>query len=222
MKGLIRIVIGVVFCLSLVSGARAQMMMGGPPQLGGVWSPVVGSGAAYDVQSKNGDSTSMEITIVDKVANAGGDAFWMEMAMNGPKMRGGMVMKFLTQLDGANTHTTRMIMQMGSGQPMEMPSQMVQARHKDQPTDIRGSAEDLGSETITVPAGTFKCEHYRSKDGSGDTWVASNVSPWGMVKHTGTDSTIVLTKVITDAKDKITGTPIPFDPMKMAQHGGPQ
>jgi hypothetical protein len=109
---------------------------------------------------------------------------------------------------------------LGGGQAMEMPSQMVQGRHKDQPIDIRGSSEDLGSETITVPAGTFTCEHYRAKDGSGDTWVTAKVSPWGMVKHQGTDTTIVLTKVLTDAKDKITGTPIPFDPMKMAPRGG--
>jgi hypothetical protein len=221
MKSLNRMAIGCCLCLIVALGAQAQMGMGGPPSLSGVWNPVVGNGAAYDIQSKNGDTNSMEISIVGKDTVNGNDAFWMEMAMSGPKMRGGMVMKFLTVINGSDAHTARMIMQMNGGQPMEMPEQMVQMRHKDQPTDIRGSAEDVGSETITVPAGTFKCEHYRSKDGSGDTWVAVNVYPWGMVKHQGTDTTMVLTKVITDAKDKITGTPIPFDPMKMGQRGGP-
>jgi hypothetical protein len=84
-------------------------------------------------------------------------------------------------------------------------------------TDIRNSAEDVGSESITVPAGTFSCEHYRAKDGSGDTWVSPKVSPLGVVKHQGKDSTMVLTKVIADAKDKIVGTPQPFNPMMMMQ-----
>jgi hypothetical protein len=220
MKSLNRMAIGGFLCLVVAMAAHAQMGMGGPPQMHGVWNPVVGNGAAYDIQSKNGDTTSMEVTIVGKEIVDGNDGFWMEMAMNSPRMHGGMVVKFLTVLNGSDTHTARMIMQMGGGQPMEMPAQMVQARHKDQPTDIRGMSEDVGSETITVPAGTFTCEHYRAKDGSGDTWVAEKVSPWGMVKHQGTDATMVLTKVITDAKDKITGTPIPFDPMKMGQRGG--
>jgi hypothetical protein len=222
MKSLNRAAIGALLCLVAAMAIHAQMGMGGPPQMHGVWNPVVGNGAAYDIQSKNGDTTSMEITIVGKETVSGSDGFWMEMSMNGTKMHGTMVMKFLTVLNGSDTHTTRMIMQMAGSPPMEMPTQMVQARHKDQPTDIRGMSEDIGSESITVPAGTFTCEHYRSKDASGgDTWVTAKVSPWGMVKHQSADSTVVLTKVITDAKDKITGTPIPFDPMKMGQHGGP-
>jgi hypothetical protein len=50
------------------------------------------------------------------------------------------------------------------------------------------------------------------KDGSGDTWVSEKVSPYGVVRHQGKNTTMVLTKVVTDAKDKITGTPQPFNP----------
>jgi hypothetical protein len=35
------------------------------------------------------------------------------------------------------------------------------------------------------------------------------------VKYQDSKSTMVLTKVITDAKDRITGTPTKFDPMQM-------
>jgi hypothetical protein len=41
------------------------------------------------------------------------------------------------------------------------------------------------------------------------------------VKATGKDSTTVLTRVITDAKDKIKGTPVPFNPMGMMQQRQP-
>ncbi|MGH9724447.1 MAG: hypothetical protein ACRD41_05215 [Candidatus Acidiferrales bacterium] len=43
------------------------------------------------------------------------------------------------------------------------------------------------------------------------------VRPYGLVKSQGKNSTVVLTRVITDAKDKITGTPVPFNPMMMGQ-----
>jgi hypothetical protein len=108
--------------------------------------------------------------------------------------------------------------------PMEMPSQMMhmngQGAAQSSTTDIRSTSEDVGSESVTVPAGTFVCEHYRAKDGSGDTWISPKVSPMGVVKHQGKDSTMVLTKVIMDAKDKIIGTPVPFNPMMM--QGPPQ
>jgi hypothetical protein len=38
-----------------------------------------------------------------------------------------------------------------------------------------------------------------------------------VVKHQAKDSTMVLTKVLTDAKDKIIGIPQPFNPMMMQQ-----
>jgi hypothetical protein len=48
--------------------------------------------------------------------------------------------------------------------------------------------------------------------------VAPKAGPYGLVKFQGKDSTMVLTKVITDAKDKITGTPQPFNPMMFQQN----
>ena len=103
---------------------------------------------------------------------------------------------------------------------MEMPAGMGRGDNSRVPTDARNGAEDLGSESITVPAGTFTAEHYRAKDGSGDTWVAKNAGPYGLVKHQGKDTTMVLTKVYSDYKDKITGTPQPFNPALLG--GGQQ
>ena len=50
--------------------------------------------------------------------------------------------------------------------------------------------------------------------------MAKNAGPYGLVKHQGKDTTMVLTKVFSDYKDKITGTPQPFNPMMMG--GGQQ
>jgi len=84
--------------------------------------------------------------------------------------------------------------------------------------DIRDKADDVGNESVTTPAGTFTAHHYRMKDGSGDFWLSEKVSPYGLIKGQGKDFTMVLTKVVTDAKDKITGTPVPFS--VTSQHGG--
>ena len=209
---------GAVLCL-LAGTAGAQM--GGmmrPPQYRGVWNPVVGGGAVYSLEHSGGEKTSMEMTVVGKETVEGKEGYWFELVMDSPRGEGQVVMKMLFVLDGDNTVTRRMIMQMPGRDPMEMPMQMMQARGRgSQPADVRGLSDDAGSETVTTPAGTFACEHYRMKDGSGDAWVAKNISPYGLVKYTGKDTTMVLTKVITDAKDKITGTPKAFNPMEMGR-----
>jgi hypothetical protein len=214
-----KFVLGIACCLVLAIPAVAQMgMHGGPPQFRGIWNPVVGSGGAYEMQGKDGQKSNMEIAIVGKESVAGKDGYWFEMTMANPRMNGVMVMKSLTVLDGENVVVSRMIMQMPGAAPMEMPTQMMQMHHQPQTADIRKEAEDVGSESVTTPAGTFTCEHYRLKDGTGDSWVSEKAAPYGLVKFQGKDSSMVLTKIIADAKDKITGTPQQFNPMGMMQH----
>ena len=182
---------------------------------GGIFNPVVGSGAAYDIQTSNGPKQSIEYAIVGKESVDGKDGFWIEWTTTAGGM-GEMVMKVLI-VPGDTAAPQKVIMQMGDRPPMEMPAQGRAGNSASAPPDIRNLAEDVGTESVTTPAGAFSCEHYRMKDGSGDTWVSSKVPPFGMVKHQGKDSTMVLTKVITDAKDKIVGTPQPFNPMMMMQ-----
>src|SRR5882724_5842916 len=78
----------------------------------------------------------------------------------------------------------------------------------------------LGNESITVPAGTFSCEHWTKDEGKGDVWVSSKVSPMGMVKMVNDNETMVLTRVISDAKSHISGTPVKFDPQMFRQQRG--
>lgn len=213
----------IVFCaLAMAFASNAQMMRGGgPPSIAGVFNPTVGVGAAYDVQTKDG-TKQMEMAIVGKDTVDGKDAYWWEMAMTDQKMGGEMVMKFLLVMDGAATHSTKSIMQFPGRPPMEMPSGMGRGDRSHVPTDVRSESEDLGSESITVPAGTFTAEHYRAKDGSGETWISKGAGPYGVVKHQGKESTMVLTKVFSDYKDKITGTPQPFNPAAMGGGQRPQ
>ena len=216
-----------VFALALPHAAQMGM---GPrmPTLSGVWHPVVGSGAAYErTMTAEGDKTQMEITIVGKDDMAGKTGYWLEFAITNAKMPGGqMMMKELMAVGDDGVTSTRLIMQPPGQQPMEMDlngNPMGKAMKQTTPADIRDKAEVVGTESVTVPAGTFSCQHLRQKDGSSDVWISDKVSPWSLVKYQDSKSTMVLTKVITDAKDRITGTPTKFDPMQMMRnHQGQQ
>jgi hypothetical protein len=211
-----------VLALALPLGAQMGM---GPrmPTLSGVWHPVVGSGAAYErTMTGDQDKTQMEITVVGKDDMAGKTGYWMEFAMSNAKMPGGqMVMKELMAVSDEGVSSTRLIMQPPGQQPMEMDltgSPMGKSMKQTIPADIHDKSEVVGTESITTPAGTFSCEHVRQKDGSSDVWISDKVSPWSLVKYQDSKSTMILTKVITDAKDRITGTPTKFDPMQMMRN----
>ncbi len=217
-------VVAILTMLALASPLGAQMGMGPrTPDMSGIWNPVVGSGGAYEMTDREGKKSQLEITIVGKEDVNGKAGYWMEMAMSNARAGGDMYMKYLIAPSDTGVASTRMIMQMPGQDPMEMDMNMGGRRMaQSTPTDIREKAERVGTESITVPAGTFSCEHYRMKDGSSDAWVSDKVAPWGLVKTQGKDASMVLTKVITDAKDHITGTPKKFDPAEMMRGMGKQ
>jgi hypothetical protein len=217
MKRGLRLGVIAAVCMLMPMAASAQFGRSSAPTYRGVWNPSVGAGAEYEVTKKDGTKTNMEMSIVGEDSVDGKEAYWFEVTVDSP--RGTMVMKSLSAKDNQDMVVSRMIMQFPGRPPMEMPTQMLQARPEKQPADIRQLADEVGAESVTTPAGTFNTTHYRMKDGSGDVWVAEKVGPYGMVKFQGKDNTMVLTKVITDAKDKITGVPQPFNPMAM---GGQQ
>ncbi len=198
-----------------VAPARSQMGMSSMPTMEGIFRPVVGAGASYLTETKKGKKHEMEVAIVGKENVAGKDAYWMEFALNSPEAGGKMYTKMLTTVSADNIVTERMIFQMPGKPPMEMPMQMSRMHGGRQVSDARKEMERVGTETLTTPAGTFSCEHWRKKDGSTDVWISEKVAPWGLVKMVSKDSTMTVQSVFTDAKTHIIGTPVKFDPMEM-------
>jgi hypothetical protein len=210
--------------VALAIPLAAQMFGPKVPTLSGIWHPVVGTGAAYEV-TKEGKKSAIELTIVGKEDVEGKTAYWMEMGMTDPRTSQLMYAKNLMSVSDSGITSTRMVMQVPGQDPMEMDLTMNPGSRRMQPTtpaNIAEKAEVVGTESVTVPAGTFSCTHYRMKDGSGDAWVSDKVAPWGLVKSQDKDSSMILTKVITDATDHITGTPRKFDPMQMMRGMGQQ
>lgn len=202
--------------LCLAAAVPAQF---GPsaPSIPGVWSPLVGSGAAYQMEA-NGKKSEYEVAIVGQETVNGQTAYWMEMYMK-EGARGAMVVKTLTVKTGPDVITQRTIFQMPGEPAMEMDSQFMAQmggrRPEKQEADFRERAEKVGTETITVPAGTFECEHWRSKDKKSDIWFSTKIAPYGLVKSVSPNSSMVLTRVITDAKTRITGPVRKFDMQEM-------
>ena len=68
------------------------------PSVNGVWSPVVGSGAAYQVENKREGKQEIEIAIVAAETAAGKPGHWMEMSFKSADA-GRVVMRQLQVLD---------------------------------------------------------------------------------------------------------------------------
>ena len=205
-----------VAILSLIGAvsANGQMGMGGVHLPPGFFNPAVGGGASYLTTDSNGRKSGLDLALIGKESVNGKDGYWVEWTLSDTSM-GAIVAKELVVMGDPIT-ISRVVMQMAGRPPMVMPEEMT-SNMDIKSADIRTKADDLGSESITVPAGTFSCEHYRSKENGDDTWISSKVSPIGLVKDQSKDKTrtTVLLKTYTDAKDKITGTPQPFNPMMM-------
>ena len=211
----------IALALGFTTGAWAQGMRGGmgrqAPRLLGEFKPVVGSGAQYQMTAKNG-TMSFAYVIVGQEDVEGSAGYWMEIRSENPGMPGEMVMKQLIVTGGDKPQIKRMIMQMPGRPPMEMPMGMLGMGQRGQGTGAGDTSpgEKVGSETITVPAGTFECDHYRKQEprGTVDVWISSKVPPYGMVKMSSAEMTAVLEKVLSNETSHIQGEPqkmnIPF------------
>jgi len=221
MKLDLRIALTVVVAFGLTYCATAQMGMGmgRAPSIAGVFNPEVGSGAAYEVLHKSeSQKTNFEIAVVGKE----GTGYWIEYTMQSP--HGTTYAKSLNAREADNVIIQRMIIQMPGRPPMDMSSMMKMhgMQSEESKADMRANAENLGTDTITTPAGTFSCQHWRSKKDGSEYWLSDKVSPWKLVKMTGKDQTMTITKVITDAKSHITGTPVSMEDMMKGMWQRPQ
>jgi hypothetical protein len=206
-----------LFTLSLANFAHGQLGKTSGPSFHGEFKPVVGGWSEYQMTSKSEGSTKMKIAVVGKE----GDAYWYETVMEGGK-HGRTIMKMLVSGNPEDQkNIKRMIFKQGNEPAMEMPVGMMQQSSKGQAQS--GKVIDKGTETIKVPAGTFKTQHSQYQDAEGvvDTWMYKEVSPYGMVKSVSKDTEMVLIGYGTGAKTQITETPQKFE-MPQIPEGRPR
>ncbi len=217
MKRLVRALPLIAVSLGLPHSAGAQMGMDmfKKPTFTKVFNPVVGKGAEYQTtraDSKNGPRT-MQMFIVGKESVDGKDGYWMEIVSASDK-GGNFVGKTLFTKD--DFQFRRMIIQMPGQGAMEMPFNPSEGRRPSL-QDTLNDWHSIGTESVTVPAGTFSCEHWKNEKNNSEVWTNDKVTPFGMVKEVSPNNTMTLTKVLTDMPDQITGPVQKFDPQMMMQ-----
>jgi hypothetical protein len=213
MKRLYVLLAAAGLCLWISTAAGAQMGMDffKKPAIADIFKPVVGSGSVYETERDQKKST-IEMTVVGQESVDGKDGYWLEFGHSDQRSGAMVYAKMLVTKDDFQFH--RMIFQQPGQPAMEMPMNPT-AQQRSHMTDEMEKWHKVGEETITVPAGTFLCDHWAKDDGKGDVWASSKVTPMSLVKEVTPTNSMTLVKAISDAKDHITGTPTKFDPEAM-------
>jgi len=206
---------------------RGGMMGMMPPSMNGVWNPVVGSGATYEMVGKDGKKQTISIAIVSKEDSGGQTGYWLEMMTGDNPAQANVIQMLMVKDASQQMSAAKMIIQQAGGRgPMEISGSMMgmmSARGGAAPptpkSDFREGAENVGTESVNTPAGSFDTMHWRNKDGA-NVWISTKAGPWGFVKSVSADgATMTLVKVITDAKSHIVGTPQSMDSMMGGARG---
>jgi len=203
--------------LAAASSSHAQMGMDmfKRPSITKVFHPVVGKGAVYLDTDKDGKtSRTSEIAVVSKDSFEGKESFWMQIVSTDPQ---GKMFVGKSLITPGDFQFHRMIIQPPGQQAMEMPMKMNAAR-KEKIEENAADWHSVGTESVTVPAGTFSCEHWRNDKTHAEIWTSDKVTPFGMVKEiSGNGNTQVLSKILDNATDRITGPVKQFDMQQMMQ-----
>jgi hypothetical protein len=200
-------------CLFAAAGVSAQLGMNlnpfSKPNITDIFKPVVGNGALYQSQRTGRDQTmQLEMIVVGKEIVDGQQGWWLEMGMDTPR-GGSSQLVYSKMLMTADFQMKKVVFQLPGQPAMEMPyNDSMKTRMKEESQKWH----QAGSESITVPAGTFSCVHWKKDQGDGDVWASDKVSPMSMVKMVDSAQTLVLMKVISGASDHITGPVTKFDP----------
>jgi len=205
------------FALATARPAHAQIGMDlfKRPAITKAFHPVVGKGAVYIDAGRDGKNTrTIEIAVIGKDSFEGQEGYWMQFVSTDDQ---GKTIVGKSLITPADYQMHRMIFQQ-QGQPaMELPASMNPAR-KQQMEENFNDWHSAGTETVTVPAGTFSCDHWRNDKTHAESWTSDKVTPLGMVKSVKANGeTELLSKLVDNAADRITGPVKQFDMQQMMQ-----
>ncbi len=208
----------VILLVGFAAPVRAQMGMNmfTKPSFTKIFHPVVGQGAEYESTNKIGSDTkphNLQMGIVGKESVEGKDGYWLQSVI---ETNNGQIVIAKMLMTGSDFQSYRVIIQTPGQPAMEMPVSTAGANRG----KVVESMEDwhsVGTDTVTVPAGTYSCEHWKNDKTGGEVWTSDKVSPIGVVKEMSKDHTMVLMKVLSGYPDRITGPVQKFDPQVLMQ-----
>ena len=176
----------------------------------------VGQWASYQINGGPHNGVTMRFAIVNTERRGDSTLYWFEVSTVSPNdaSRSGVMQMLVPSFDVERSGIRGLVMKMGSQPALKMPDQMIGMMGQRMGNHNPGldmsrrclAAQVIGSETVSVPAGSFKALHLKGADG-GEAWMSADI-PFGLVKVLMKDaSTMVLTGKGMDAKSSITETP---------------
>lgn len=170
-----------------------------------------GQWALYRGVGERNDTTTTRFAIV----GTEGTRLWWEMSVTSSRRRqdGVMIMQALvSDLGTLQPRFHAMVIKSGDRPAQRMPDQMVQMMSSRMGTNLSTEAakqceqgQVIGTESITVPAGTFRALHVRMSES--ESWFAREI-PFGMVRVKASNGGLMeLVGYGRDAKSLITETP---------------
>ncbi len=175
----------------------------------------VGQWVQYEMTGPTvpGGKAEMRFAIVGAEQAEGKEHYWFELKMEA--QQGAFISQFLVPgYPWDQSDVKAAVIKAGDQPAMKMPAQMLammrqrgNSQQSVQWAKKCEGAEELGWESVTVPAGTYRALHLRATDDGGELWV-SEESPFGMIKWVGKEGDqMVMTKHGEDAASSITETP---------------
>ena len=200
-------VLSIAVLLSAASAGRAQETC-----LEQMRFPEVGRWAEYQALYNKKDPYTIRYAVVGGEKRAGKDLMWLELRVTGEKKDGNMVYQMLVPGSVAEIgQVEEIIMKTGEKPAMKMDGMMLDMirGQMEKQSFLNDACKDVtlvGAEPLTVPAGKFQTQHFRSARYNSDTWLTADI-PFAMVKSVGKDHEMTLTSHGDGAKSSITEVP---------------
>lgn len=200
-------VLSLAILLGVASAARAQETC-----IEQIKFPEVGRWAEYQALYNKKDPYKIRYAVVGSERRGGKDLKWLELRMTGEKKDGNVIYQMLVPGSAAElADVQEIVMKPGDKPAMKMDGMMLnmirgQMEKQSFLSDVCKDVTLVGAESVTVPAGKFETQHFRSDKYTSDSWLALNI-PFAMVKSVGKNYEMALLSHGTSAKSSITEKP---------------
>jgi hypothetical protein len=199
--------LSLVVLLGVVTAGRAQETC-----IEQIKFPEVGRWAEYQALYNKKDPYTIRYAVVGAETRGGKDLKWLELRMLGEKKDGNVVYQMLVPGSVAELGDVReIVMKPGDKPAMKMDGMMLkmirgQMEKQSFLNDVCKDVTLVGPESVTVPAGKFQTQHFRSDKYTSDSWLKLDI-PFAMVKSVGKNYEMALRSYGQGAKSSITEVP---------------
>ena len=174
--------------------------------------PAVGQWAEYKGTYEQKDPVTTRYAVVGSEQRDGREYKWIELKLRDEKKQQDIIYQMLVTGNPVETGDVQeVVMKSGSDPAMKLGGMMMkmmrgQLAKNSAFHDICKEATLVGTEKVSVPAGSFTAKHYQSEKYETDTWVDPSAG-FPMVKTVGKSHQMELVATGSGAKSSITETP---------------